>query len=124
MKKLALVLWFVPTLALAQNVDLSKMEDGTTTYEISKNKKSQAQCEAQWEVADGSAEITGEPTVMLKEANASWKKACDDWKKEFRADNKDNKVINISCNKPDCTSDAAGKVCTSKATYKIKTKLN
>jgi hypothetical protein len=125
MKNLAWILLLVlPTgIAHAQKVDLDKMEDGTTTYEISKNKKN-SNCENQWEITDGSAEVTGEPNVMLKEANASWKKACEDWKKEFRADNKENKIINVSCNKPDCSSDAAGKVCVSKATYKVKTKLN
>lgn len=122
MKILAILLLLAPNMALAQKVDLDKMEDGTTTYEISKNKKTN--CENQWEVTDGTAEITGDPTVMLKEANESWKKACEAWKKEFRADNKDNKVISINCNKPDCSSDAGGKTCVSKATYKIKTKLN
>ena len=124
MKKLALVLFMIPGFAFAQKVDLDKMPDGTTTYEISKNKKNDAKCDDHWEVTEGSAEVTGDPTVMLKEANENWKKACDAWKKEFRSDNKENRIISINCNKPDCSSDAGGKVCVSKATYKIKTKLN
>lgn len=123
MKKLALLLLLVPAFAFAQKVDLDKMEDGTTTYEISKNKKNN-NCENAWEITDGSADLTGEPTVMIKEAKESWKKACDAWKKEFRADNKENKIINISCNTPDCSTDAGGKTCVSKATYKVKTRLN
>lgn len=124
MRKLMFLLVLVPGLALAQKVDLDKMEDGTTTYEISKNKKSDAKCDPQWEIQDGSADVSGEAALLQKEANESWKKACDEWKKEFRADNKENKVINMSCGKPECTSDAAGKTCSSKATYKIKTKMN
>ena len=123
MKKLAALLLLLPAFAWAQKVDLSKMEDGTTTYEISKNKKD-GKCEDHWELTEGSADISGDPTVLLKDANANWKKACEAWKKEFRGDNKDNKIITINCNKPECTSDAGGKVCTSKATYKIKSKLN
>jgi len=123
MKKLAALLLLIPTFAWAQKVDLNKMEDGTTTYEISKNKKD-TKCEDHWEFTEGSADISGDPTVMLKDANENWKKACDAWKKEFRGDNKDNKIITINCNKAECTSDAGGKVCTSKATYKIKSRLN
>lgn len=124
MKSLALIFLLTPTLALAQKVDLDKMEDGTTTYEISKNKKSDGKCEPIWEITDGTADVSGDAHVMTKDANQNWKKACDDWKKEFRADNKDNKIINISCGKAECTTDASGKICSSKASYKIKTKLN
>ena len=121
MKIFALFLILAPGLASAQKVDLDKMDDGTTTYEISKNKKN-PNCEPLWEVVDGTADVIGEPTVMLKEANASWKKSCDTWMKQFRADNKD--IISVSCGKADCTTDAGGKVCVSKASYKIKTRLN
>jgi hypothetical protein len=125
MKAFITTFLFIPALVFAQNIDVKDIdtESENTTIEISKGKK-KTNSEALWEVAEGSAEITGEATIMAKEANQSWKKACDEWKKEFRADNKENKIISMSCGKPDCTSDAAGKVCSSKANYKIKTKLN
>lgn len=126
MKTIITFLLLIPNLVFAQKVDVKDLDSSdseNTTIEISKGKK-KSSAEALWEVADGSSDITGEPSLMAKEANQSWKKACDDWKKEFRNDNKENKIINMSCGKPDCTSDAAGKVCSSKATYKIKTKLN
>ena len=123
-KALVLLLIFAPLFAQAQKVDLNKLEDGTTTYEISKNKKSDGKCDPIWEITDGTADISGDPTIMSKDARENWQKACDAWKKEFRADNKENKIINMACGKPECTNDAAGKVCTSTASYKIKTKLN
>lgn len=126
MKSILLTLIMIPSLVFAQKVDVKDLETSdseNTTIEISKGKKKNSS-EAIWEVADGSTDISGEPAVMLKEAKQSWKKACEDWKKEFRNDNKENKIISISCGKEDCGSDTSGRTCTSKATYKIKTKLN
>ena len=119
----------IPSLVFAQKVDIKDVEasdEENTTIEISKGKKKNhgEKCETVWEVAEGSADVTGESNLLAKEANLSWKKACEDWKKEFRSDNKENKIISMSCGSPNCSSDAAGKLCTSKATYKIKTKLN
>lgn len=127
MKTILMFIALIPALVFAQKVDMKDIEAGDeeTTISISKGKKNTAQnCEPIWEVAEGSADITGDSTIMSKEANLSWKKACDDWKKEFRSDNKENKILSMSCGKVDCTTDAAGKICSSKATYKIKTKLN
>ncbi len=126
MKSILFTLALLPSLVFAQKVDVKDLDTAdneNTTIEISKGKK-KTTAEAIWEIADGSTDVTGDAQLMLKEAKESWKKACEDWKKEFRNDNKENKIINISCGKEDCTSDAAGRVCSSKATYKIKTKLN
>lgn len=129
MRHLVLLCFLIPSWSFAQKVDLKDVDagDDTTTIEISKGKKNangKQKCDPVWEITEGSADITGEPTVMSKDASASWKKACDDWKKEFRADNKENKVINVSCGTSSCSSDAGGKVCVSKATYKVKTRID
>jgi hypothetical protein len=126
MKAILMFLVLTPNLVFAQKVDMKDIEAGSedTTISISKGKKPTANCEPIWEVAEGSADVNGDSAIMAKEANESWKKACKTWEKDFRNDNKENKIISMSCGKADCTSDAAGKVCTSKATYKIKTKLN
>lgn len=129
MKALFVAALLVPTMALAQSVNVKDVdaggEEGTTTIQIKKTKGAEAaKAEALWEIADGSADIEGEPAAMNKEARATWKTACDAWKKEFRTDNKENKIISMSCGTPACAGDAGNKICTSKATYKIKTKLS
>ncbi len=131
--RLALTLITASVLAIAaqaQEVKLNSADDnseGTTTIQIKKTKgvtEEAKTAEKQWEVQDGTNEIEGEPAAMAKEAHATWTKACNDWKKEFRDDNKENKIISMNCGKAACVGDAGNKTCTSTATYKIKTKIN
>lgn len=129
MRHLILALAFGSGAALAQTVDIKDVAapagDETTTIEIKKGKKDELKKEeALWEVQDGTSDLEGETSATAKDAKAAWKKACEDWKKEFRNDNKDNKILNISCGTPTCGGDAGNKTCSSQATYKIKTKLN
>lgn len=102
--------------------DLDASQDSSTTIEIKKNKETKV--ENKWEVQDGTADVEGESAATGKEAKAAWTKACTEWKKEFRADNKENKIVSMSCGSASCSGDAGAKVCTSKATYKIKTLIN
>lgn len=129
MRHLILALAFGSGAALAQTVDIKDVAapagDETTTIEIKKGKADELKKEeALWEVQDGTSDLEGETSATAKDAKAAWKKACEDWKKEFRNDNKDNKILNISCGTPTCGGDAGNKTCSSQATYKIKTKLN
>ena len=126
-----IALLFLPYMSFAQSVDVKNVDaqagkDGdTTTIEIRKGKAAEVQKnEALWEVTEGDADVTGETAAMSKEAKSNWDKACKEWKKEFREDNKENKIISMNCGKADCSGDAGNKTCTSKATYKLKTKLN
>lgn len=120
------------TVAFAQErVDVKGVDAGeegtTTTIEVTKKKttvEEKKAGEALWETQEGSNDIEGEAGATNKDGKANWKKACEDWKKEFRADNKENKIVTINCGSATCTGDAGSKVCTSKATYKIKTKMN
>jgi hypothetical protein len=131
MKTLLVLICLSASLAVAQTVDVKGVDAAstdtdasTTTIEIKKGKPGQTlPSQNTWEVADGSADLEGE-AATAKEARADWKKKCDEWKKEFRADNKDNKIINVSCGTPACGGDAGAKTCTSKATYKVKTRVN
>jgi hypothetical protein len=117
-------------LALAQTVDVKSLDadkEGTTTIEIKKGKPSDpaaptASTAPKWTTEQGNADVEGEPGATAKDGRAEWKKACEDWKKEFRADNKDNKIVSMNCGSASCSGDAGNKTCTSKATYKIKTK--
>jgi glycosyltransferase involved in cell wall biosynthesis len=48
----------------------------------------------------------------------------DDWKKEIRELNKENQVLALTCNKPNCIKNGTVEtVCESKGTYKLKTKI-
>ena len=112
--------------AFAQKVDIKDVDttgQEPTTISISKGDKAQ-KTQAIWEVVEGAADIAGEPQMMSKQARASWKTACDDWKKEIRADNKDNKILSLNCGTPNCAAKADSTVCESKASYKLKTRLD
>jgi len=114
----------------AETVDIKDVsaaqtgEESHTTIEIKKGKPGTLPTQNQWEVTDGTADVEGEAGATNKDAKANWKKACDSWKKETRDDNKENKVISLNCGQANCGGDAGAKVCTSKASFKIKTKVN
>jgi hypothetical protein len=114
--------------AQSVNVDQASQDgEGTTTIQIKKTKNvdaAPAGCEKIWEFTDGTADVTGDTQALATEARTSWKKACDGWMKEFRADNKENRIIAISCGQANCTGESAKKTCVSTATYKIKSKMN
>jgi hypothetical protein len=94
--------------------------DGDTTISVSKGKNTQPN----YEVTNGTDEISGDPQILSKDARESWKQACTDWKKEMRENNKDNQIISLSCGTPKCDKkDATEITCTSTATSKIKTKI-
>ncbi len=120
------------TVSLAQSIDVKDLkasEEGTTTIEIKKGApKGSAQdpgtSPAQWEVVEGEADIDGDSAPMKKEAKSNWNVACDTWKKELKADNAENKIISLNCGSPNCSGEAGNQICSSKAKYKIKTKLN
>ena len=128
MKSIILILTLISPLAFAQTVsvdDINAGQEGSTTIKIEKNKPDEVKkSEAQWEVTDGQADLEGDSGATNKDAKANWKTACNDWKKEIRADNKENKILSINCGSMTCSGDAGNKVCSSKATYKIKTRLD
>ncbi|MCB0366774.1 MAG: hypothetical protein H6624_10685 [Bdellovibrionaceae bacterium] len=128
MKKLVVILTLIlAPIAFAQSVDVKDVEaeEGeTTTIEIRKGKKADTDAKGNtWEVVDGTADIEGDEAPMSREARKNWKAACKTWEKELRQDNKENKVLAINCGKPTCQNQSGGTICTSQATYKIKTKL-
>jgi hypothetical protein len=131
MKTLILIIAMLPIAVFAQKIDLKDVDadSESTTIEISKGKKKQQyedepKCKPNWEITEGSADIQGDGANMMGEAKKNHKKACEDWKKEFRADNKENKIITMSCGNPSCNAEAMEKTCSSRATYKIKTRMD
>lgn len=77
-----------------------------------------------YEIVDETSSLEGEPENLLKDARASWKKACADWKAESKELNKENKIISLNCGNPTCASaDAATTVCKSTAKMKVRVKV-
>lgn len=121
MKKMILILALgLVQLALAEvGVKVSNTEDvQDTTISIQKGRLGN---QKHYVVSEGEQDITGDKDVVAKSAEVNWKKECKDWKKEFREDNKENKIISISCGKMKCTKEGVETTCTSIAKYKIKT---
>lgn len=128
------------TVAFAQNVNVDGIKtdsEGSTTITIEKNRPNTTTVipgggttvitppqQPQWEVTSGTADVEGDTSATNREAKDAWKKACKDWKKEFRADNKENKILSMSCGTANCSGDAGNKSCTSTATYKVKTRVD
>lgn len=76
-----------------------------------------------FEIETGDSEISGDPSVLEKNARENWKKACDQWKKEIKELNSENQILAISCNAPTCTRKTNNETsCDSKGTFKVKIK--
>lgn len=120
---LVMALWSVPAWGQKATVGEIPMNENTT---ISIKKGDAAsRCEKQFEIVNGTAAIEGDPSVLVKDARASWKQACAQWKKEIKEMNTDNKVLAIDCGKASCSLQGSeGQVCHSEGSYKIKTKIN
>lgn len=113
------------TLSLAQKTAVTDIPTNEETTISIRKGDSVSKGDRLFEIVSGSAEIEGDPSVLIKEARGSWKKACADWKKELKELNKDNKIISMDCGKMSCVSSGAeGHVCSSSASFKVKTKMN
>lgn len=109
------------TLAQAQTANIKDVPmNDTTTISI---KKGEAAKEKTYEIVEGEDEVSGDPELVIKEARASWKKACDEWKKEIKDLNKTNQLIHINCGKMACTKEGTDHSCKSQGKYKVKTKM-
>jgi hypothetical protein len=116
----------------AQNVGVNvqdiNSEEGTT-IEIKKGVKSSGSIGTLvtaplFQITEGDESIEGDAAPLLKEARSNWKKACNEWKKELKEMNKENKILTMNCGKQECATAAMETVCSSKATYKLKVKVN
>ena len=119
---LELILMAGVSFAQTANIkDIPTDVEGDTTISISKGKKAGQM----YEVTEGTAEIAGDSEIMVKAARTSWKKACDDWKKEIKDLNKDNQVLVMNCNSPKCSKNESSETtCVSNAAYRLKVKVN
>ncbi len=76
-----------------------------------------------YEIISEQEDLEGDDFYNLKDALQSWKLACDEWKKEFREQNKENKILYISCGNKQKVREEGKFQYRSKASYKIKVKV-
>ncbi|MBC7754317.1 MAG: hypothetical protein H7Z71_08775 [Moraxellaceae bacterium] len=122
MKKiLSVVLFFASFQVFSAEVGVKVNQIDTyqdTTISIEKGKKNHYR---HYVITDGEHDLSGDKDVVAKSAEINWKKECNEWKKEFRIDNKDNKIISVTCGKMSCVKEGVETTCSSQAKYKIKT---
>ncbi len=73
-----------------------------------------------FEIVDGGAAVTGKPNGSSNQARDNWQAACDQWKSETKELNKNNEILNLSCESPACDWQSGNYTCTSHAVYKLK----
>jgi len=127
MKLFALVL-VAAQLTWAQNVGVQvndAVQAETTTIEIRKGGSgSVPSSQVQYQITEGQTDLEADGAPLAKEARKNWSKACDAWKKELRELNKNNEILAHDCGRPTCAFQSGENICTSKATYKLKVKVN
>jgi hypothetical protein len=77
-----------------------------------------------YEILQENEEIAGEPVAGKQDSYQSWQAACDDWKKELRADNGD-RLISANCGRPHPERDNTTMLTTqtSQGNYKLKVQI-
>lgn len=122
---LATSLLFVSGGAWAQKTSLTEIPMSEDTTISIKKGQAASQCEKLFEIVEGKAQVEGEASVLAKDARKNWKKACEDWKKETKEMNKGNQILLLDCGKSTCSLQGSeGQICTSEASFKVKTKIN
>ncbi len=113
----------IGSVAMAQKTSVTDIPTDSNTVITVKKGDDKSTTEKNFEIVEGSGEVSGDPQLMNKEARASWKAACNDWKKEIKDLNKTNEIIVLNCNKPNCQKSEGGQtVCESNGDYKVKVK--
>ena len=104
-------------------VDDASAGETDTTITIKKGPQV-APGEVKYEITEDADELSGDPAPLQKEARKNWQKACNDWKKELKELNTDNKILTMNCGKADCTTSAMETVCKSTTKSKIRVRMN
>ena len=116
------LLMSVSFVSVAQDIGV-KVDSSTaaedTTISIKKGINSTVN-KKKYVISEGVDDITGDKDVLKKSAEKNWKQACEDWKKEIKELNKENKVISVTCGSMTCSKDGVESTCKSAGSYKIR----
>ena len=94
--------------------------EGDSTITIRKGERIS---DPDFKIESGTEEVSGEPVAGSKESYDSWKKACNDWKKEMREMNGAS-LLTASCGAPRAQRDSSSRTTQkSVGTYKIKVRI-
>ncbi len=102
-------------------VNVNKVDTSQDTTISIKKGSSATEAKKKYSIVEDTHDVVGDKDVVGKAAEKNWKAACTEWKKEFRDDNKDNKIISTTCGRMACAKEGVETTCQSKAKYKIKT---
>ena len=122
MKKLLFAILSVglTCLAIADEVGVKVDTSQDTTISVKKGANA-TMAKKKYSIIEGEHDVVGDKDVIAKSAEKNWKAECSEWKKEFRADNKDNKIISVVCGRMKCDKVGVETTCQSQAKYKMKT---
>lgn len=107
------------------NVENAASGQGDTSIVIKKGDvNALIQC-VEYQIIDGSEDLSGEPALVKNVAQKSWKVACNDWKKETKElnSNAKNVVLAINCGSSGAVQEGENWVYRSHGTYKLKVKI-
>jgi hypothetical protein len=76
-----------------------------------------------FEIVSGTDDVLGDPVSGRKDAYASWKSACSDWKKEMKEMNRANQLISLSCGAPGFSRDNGFYTFKSQGTYRMRVRI-
>ncbi len=96
--------------------------DQETSITIKKGAQAAKEC-VEYHITEGKDEINGAPDFDRKKAYADWKVECDKWKANMKEMNKDNQILQLSCNKARAGKDGEMQMYSSEGSYKIKVKI-
>lgn len=119
----ALLVSMLATAQVGLKVDNVDTEADETTITVKKGASTKPN-EIRFEITEGHDEIEGDPAPLQKDARANWKKACNEWRQEFKEMNKENQIISLNCGKTQCATTAMETVCKSDGKYKMKVRMN
>jgi hypothetical protein len=122
MKAILLSVLFAGVVAHATDtsVKVNNIDSGTEDTTISIKKGSNVTNKKVYTLSEGTEDITGDKDVLKKTAEQNWKKACADFKTEFKEMNKDNKIVSLSCGTMTCTKEGVESTCQSTAKHKVR----
>ena len=105
-------------------VDGINSTSGDTSILIKKGDVSAQQC-VEYQIVDGSEEVSGDPSMTKSAALRSWKSACADWKSQVKELNKSaqNALMALSCGSSAAVQDGEQWYYRSAGTYKLKVKV-
>lgn len=116
---LCLMMWTQTSNAQSVSVKDVPADQESTTIEIKKGKPVDASKKL-YQVLEDTQEVSGDPAPLMKAARENWNKACAEWKKEVKELNTENKIISLSCGKPQCQTTTMETTCSSDAKSKIR----